>query len=212
MVQQEEKDTRKAENVGLTDGKPGKIFEEMMVATRDSLSDLASSDDGEDGQDEDDEEPEQGQVSEDDEPGWVMGTITKTVPQRLQRFDQKQMKLDELTQPGWEDEAEYFCERDKKYGSSALRVLEVIQQQTDDDAVTPVLTTIGELLECLDIVTGILQMPQRTPQPGSSHSNVGSVKPLSNTTIYAFEPSAELDTSSLLKAKHVQPASFCPCI
>jgi len=50
-----------------------------MVAIRDSLSDLASSDNGEDGEDEDDEETEQGQLREDDEPGWVMGTIMKTV-------------------------------------------------------------------------------------------------------------------------------------
>jgi len=72
----------------------------MMVAIRDSLSDLASSDDGEDGEDEDDEETKQGKLSKDDEAGWVMGTITKTVQQRMERFQQKQMKLDELTQPG----------------------------------------------------------------------------------------------------------------
>jgi hypothetical protein len=40
----------------------------MMAALRDTLSDLASSDDGEDGEDEDDE-TEQGKLSEDDEPG-----------------------------------------------------------------------------------------------------------------------------------------------
>jgi phospholipase/lecithinase/hemolysin len=57
----------------------GKTFEEMLVVIGDSLSDLASSDDGEDGEDEDDEETEQGKRSEDDEPGWVMGTITTTV-------------------------------------------------------------------------------------------------------------------------------------
>ena len=84
----------------------------MLVAIGDSLSDLASSDDGEDGEDDDDEETEQGKLSEDDEPGWVMGTITKTVQQRMERFRQKPMKLDELTQPGWEDAADYFRERD----------------------------------------------------------------------------------------------------
>jgi hypothetical protein len=73
----------------------------MLVAIGDSLSDLASPDDGEDGEDENDEETEQGKLSEDDEPGWVMGTITKTVQQCLERFRHKQMKLDELIQPGW---------------------------------------------------------------------------------------------------------------
>jgi len=44
--------------------------------------------DGEDGEDEDDEETEFGQLSEDDEPGWAMGTITKPVQQRMTRFQQ----------------------------------------------------------------------------------------------------------------------------
>jgi len=57
-VQQELEYTRTAQNGGLTNGEPEKSFHEMMVAIRDSLSDLASSDDGEDGEDEDDEETE----------------------------------------------------------------------------------------------------------------------------------------------------------
>jgi len=39
---------RKADNVGLTNGEPEKTLQEMMVAIRDNLSDLASSDYGED--------------------------------------------------------------------------------------------------------------------------------------------------------------------
>jgi len=107
-VQQEQEDMTHAEIAGLTPREPEKTFEEMMAAIGDSLSDLASSDDGEDGEDED-EETELGNLSEDDEPGWVMGTISKTVQQRMESFRQKQTKLDELTQPGWEDAAEYFC-------------------------------------------------------------------------------------------------------
>src|SRR5882757_9930732 len=99
-----------AEIAGLTSGEQEKTFEEILVAIGDSLSDLASSNDGEDGEEEDDEETEQGNLSEDNEPGWVMGTITKTVQQRMERFRQKQMKLDELTEPGWENAADYFCE------------------------------------------------------------------------------------------------------
>jgi hypothetical protein len=56
-----------------------KRFEEMLVAIGDSQSNLESSDNGEDGDDQDDEETEQGKLSEDDEPGWVMGAITTTV-------------------------------------------------------------------------------------------------------------------------------------
>jgi hypothetical protein len=75
----------------------------MIVAIGDSLSDLASSDDGEDWNVEDDEEREQGKLSEEDKPGWVMGTITKTVEQCMDKFRLKETNLDELTQTGWED-------------------------------------------------------------------------------------------------------------
>jgi len=78
----------------------------MLGASGDSQSDLACSDDGEDGEDEDDEETEECKLSEDDEPGWVIRTMTKTVQQQMETFRQKQMKLDELTQPGWEDLAD----------------------------------------------------------------------------------------------------------
>jgi hypothetical protein len=109
-VQQAQDKMPHGEIAGLTSREPEKTFEEMLVAIRDSLSDLASSDDGEEGEEEDDEESEQRNLSEDDEPGWVMGTFTKTVQHRMESFRQKQMKFDELTQPGWEDAAYYFSE------------------------------------------------------------------------------------------------------
>jgi hypothetical protein len=49
----------------------------MKIAIGDSLSEIAGSNNGEDGEDENDEETEQGDLSEDDEPGGVMGTISK---------------------------------------------------------------------------------------------------------------------------------------
>jgi hypothetical protein len=82
----------------------------MMVAIGDTLSDLASSDHGKVREDEDDEETKLGQLSNDDGRGSMMGTITKTVQQRLERSRPYQMKLHELTQPGSEDAADYFCE------------------------------------------------------------------------------------------------------
>jgi len=99
-----------AEITGLTSREPEKTFEKMVFASGNSLSDLASSDNGEDCEDEDDQETEQGNLSEDDEPGLVMGTITKTVQQCMEIIQLKQMKLDELTQPGWEDVGDYFRE------------------------------------------------------------------------------------------------------
>jgi len=131
-----------------------------MVAIRDSLSGLASSNDGEDGEYENDEETEQGKLSEDDKPGWGMGTITKTVQKRMERFRQKLIKLDELTQLGWENVPDYSPKRDKEYDTSELMVPAVVQAQTDDDASAPAPTTFGELLACLDIVPGISPLPQ----------------------------------------------------
>jgi len=151
-------------------------------------------------------------LSEDDEPSWVIGTITKTVQQRMQRFRQKQMKLDELTQPKWQDTADYFCEQDKMYGTTELRVPAVVQPQTIDDALEPPPATFGELMESLDIVPRISQRPQGTSRQGSSHIRQSSVKPQSKSSIPSGEPAAEPDSSMLLKAKSVKPVSFYLCL
>jgi len=98
-VQQEQDDMTLADIAGLTPTEPEKTFEQMMAAIRDSLSHLARSDDVEDGEDED-KETELGKLSDNDEPGWVRGTISKMVQQRMESIRQTQMKLDELTQPG----------------------------------------------------------------------------------------------------------------
>jgi hypothetical protein len=103
-----------AEIAELTDRRPKQTVDEMLVAVGDCLRDVAGSDKWEDGEDKDDEEAEQGKLSEDDEPGWVMGTISKTEQQLMERFRQKPMKLDKLTQPGREHTADYFDETYKK--------------------------------------------------------------------------------------------------
>jgi len=103
-IKQVQEDMKSDESTGLTSREPGPTFEEMFDAFRDSLSDLVRLDDEEDG--EDDQDTEQGKLSEDDEPGWEMGTISKTVQQRMERYWQKQMKLDELSQLGWRDAAD----------------------------------------------------------------------------------------------------------
>jgi len=101
-ITQEQDDMRNAEKAGLTTTKPETTFEEMLNAIRDSLSNLASSDDGEAGEDEDDDNKDHagGKLSEDKASGWVMDTISKTVQHRMEHYQQMQMKLDELTQPG----------------------------------------------------------------------------------------------------------------
>ena len=141
--------------MGLTNREPEQTFEEIMFVIGDNLSDLVSSDDAEHGEDHDNEETEQGKLSEDDIPSWGMGTITKTVPQCLERFWQKQTTLDELTQLEWEDAADHCHKGDKKYGTFELWVLSVIHPQTDDDTAGPTPTTFRERMERLDIVPGI---------------------------------------------------------
>jgi len=217
-VQQGQDDMTGAEIARLTSREPEKTFAEMLVAIREGLSDLAISDDGQDGEDVDDEETEQGKLSEDDESGWVMGTITKMIQQRMEWFWQKQMKLDKLTQPGCEDAADYFREQDKKYGRFEWNILAVIQPQTNDGALAPPPTTFGELMESPDIVPGISQWPQATSRLGSSHIRLGSVKLQSKSSIPSGEPAAEPDSSTLLKAKPVESVSSAelvilyPCI
>jgi len=66
---------KNAEIAGLMTQEPEKTSDNVMVAIADSLSDLASSDDGEHGEDEHDEDTQQGKLSKDDKPGWVISTI-----------------------------------------------------------------------------------------------------------------------------------------
>ena len=117
-----------------------------------------------------------------------MGTISKTVQYHMESYRQKQMKLDQLTQPGWGDVADYFRERDKRYSSTELNVLAVVQPHTADNAVSSVMTTFGEPMETLDSVPGKLQMPQVTSRPGSSHMMLGSRKPRTHVCIPSCPP------------------------
>jgi len=81
-----------------------------------------------------------------------MGTISKTVQHHMESLRQKQMRLNELLQPGWRDAADYFDERDIKYGTTQLKVPAVVKPQTNMTAATPSPTTFGELMDALDIV------------------------------------------------------------
>jgi hypothetical protein len=91
-----------AETGGVTTGNPETTCEEMLNGIRDSLSNLASPDDEQDGEDEEDDEYDRklGMLSDDDEPGWVMGTITKMVQHHMESLRQKRIRHNKLTQPG----------------------------------------------------------------------------------------------------------------
>ena len=94
VIEQKQKDMRMAENMGLTTREPEEPCAGMMIAIGYSLSEPESSDNEEDGEDDDDKDTVLGKLSKDDEPGWVVGTLSKMVQQRMKRYWQKQMKLD----------------------------------------------------------------------------------------------------------------------
>jgi len=86
---------RNAEKTGSTTRKPDTSCNEMFYAIGDGLSNLASSDNKEDEAEkpEDEDDTELGNQNKDDEPGWVRGTICKSVKQRMQRIWYKQIGL-----------------------------------------------------------------------------------------------------------------------
>jgi len=202
-MMQEQEYMENVEKGPSTTTEPEITFEEMLNAIGESLSDLASSDDEEDGEDEDDDEEDtgHGKLSEDDEPGWVMGTISKMVQHRMESFWQKQLWLDELTQPGWVDAADYFRERDMKYGMTELKIPAVGKPQEDWTAATPSPTTFGELMQALDIVPGQSQMPQVMSRQGTSQMRVGSEKPEADNRILPPLSAAVPDSSRIVLAK-----------
>jgi len=79
-IMQEQQHMRNVAISRSTTTKPETTFEEMLNAIGDSPSNLACSDHEQDGEDEDDEEDtERGKLSEDNESGQVMSTISKMV-------------------------------------------------------------------------------------------------------------------------------------
>ena len=194
--------------------KPETSFGEMLNTIGDSLSNLASSKDEEDGEDIDDDERDTdlGKLCEDDEPGWVIGTNSKTVQHRMEGFRQKQMRLDKLMPPGWEDAADWFCERDMKYMMTELKVPAVVKPQTNMTAATPTPSTFWELMQVLRIVSGICQMPQVTSQQGCSQMTLGLEQSLADNHIVSPMPDAVPNLSQMEIAMPVPTVSFYPHI
>jgi hypothetical protein len=87
------------------------------------------------------------------------------------------MTLDELTQPGCGDAANYFCERYMRYGTAELKVLVVVKPQIGTTTATPSPITVREHIQTPEIVRGQSAMQTVTSQPGSSQIRLGSEKP-----------------------------------
>jgi len=135
------------------------MFQVMLNDHGDSLSDLASSDNEVNTEDDDDEDTALGTPGNDDELSWVVGTICRTLQQRMERFRQRQIVIDELTQPELGDAADHFQHRDEKYVTTELRVPAVVRPQTEDIAPAPAHETFGELTETLGNFCRISQQP-----------------------------------------------------
>jgi len=174
------------------------------------VSDLPSSENEEDGEDKDDDEEHtgHGKMSDHDEPGWVMGTICKTVHHRTESFQQMHMRRDFQTLPGWVNGANYIRQRDMKYEMTELKVPAVGKSQTDSTAATPSPTTCGELLQALDIVPGQSQIAQVTTQQGSCQMRLGWDKPQADNHVVPPMPAARPKYSQIEIVKPVQPESF----
>ena len=139
---------------GMRSTKSETKFEEILNAIHDSLSDLPSSDDGEDGDNNDWDEkdnnqqyPPLGRMSEDDQPCSVMGTISHTVEHEMEHLRINQMKSDKLPLQGWGDLHNYIHEKDKKNGTTELKVAVIFQQYKADVAASSGPTTVGEPME-----------------------------------------------------------------
>jgi len=128
----------------------------------------------------------------------------------MERFLQKQMRLDEMTEPGLGDVADYYWKRDKQYGPAELMVPAIVKPQTNTTAATPLPTTFGELMQTLDIVPRQYQLPQGSSRPGSSQMRLCSEKPQSHTDIESLLPDAVANSSPIENAKGVEPGSLEP--
>jgi len=104
-------------------------------------------------------------------------------PQRKERFWLKHITLDELPQLGWGDMANYFCERDKKYGITESKPPAIVNLQMDEVAAASALITFGELFQSLDIVFGEWNILQGTSRLRSGHIRLGSGKRHTNKCI-----------------------------
>jgi hypothetical protein len=186
----------------------------MGNAIRDILSDHASSEDeeGEEDEDDDEEHTGHGTLSMDEEPGWVMETMSERILHRMENSRQEQMRLDELTQPGWGDLDNYFRGGDMAYRTFELTVPAVGKPPRDSTAPTPSPTTIGEHMQALHIVPRRSKMPPVMSPQGSSEMRLGLEQPQADNHIVPLMPAVVPDLPQIEIAKPVPPVSYYQCV
>lgn len=190
---------------------PKNSFEEILIAIEACLSNLAILDDKEDVDVKADDRngSELGKLSENDEPGWVMGTLSKEVPQSMETYLVMEIWHDELTQLRWWDMADYFPYRDMKCWMAALKLLPIVISLADKVAATPGTTKFVKLIVTVDNVPGKSQMLDGHPHQGCSHTMLGFPKPQSDKQIMSRLPDA---ASNLLSIKQLKPSETHQCL
>jgi len=95
MIEQEQEDWKNAEKAQLIIRKSDNAFQEVLDAIWDSMNDLRSSENEEDVENTEDiaEDIELANLSEDDKPGWVIGTISKTVQHQMRSYQKSWKNL-----------------------------------------------------------------------------------------------------------------------
>jgi hypothetical protein len=91
VIVEEQEHMGNVEKERSTTTTPDLTCEKMLDAFGGNLNNLASSKDEEDGEDKhyDEDDTGLGKLSEDDEPGWVTGTMTTTFKHRMESLRQK---------------------------------------------------------------------------------------------------------------------------
>jgi len=198
-----------AESAGATMRQPATTFEKKLNAIGDSLSNLASSDDEQDGEDEEDDEEDTvlGKLSDGDEPGLEMCTISKTVQHRIEKFRQTQMRLDEFMQLGLGETANFFRERDMKNGAAESKVPVVVKHQIYTTASTTTPTIFRQHMHTLDVVRAQCQMLAVISPAASSPMRVGSEKPELHKFLPVLSHEGEPDSTLIHNAMAIQPVS-----
>jgi len=117
-----------------------------------------------------------------------------------------------MTYLGWGNTADYFGEREIKYGTTQLMIPVVVKLQRDITAATPSPISFGKLMQARDMVPGRLQMPPLTLRSRSCQMRQCSERPQADTNILSLASNAVPDSSKIEIAKPVQPVSVYLCI
>ena len=101
-------------------------------------------------------------------------------------------------------------EYDYSYRTATLQVTAVDKPQMDQFAPAPAQTTLGELMEILDVIRAKSLMLQGTSHAESSHMRLAPRTPQSYICILSPEPEVLPNSSLIKQSKPDKPVNFHP--